>query len=361
MNKPLAEKEMTQIEITANQLFDELQEQFYKSWFRYHPEQGVAAGHEGSAEILRSYEENDIGALLALNQKLILALIEINAEELDEHRRVEYRLMLAAAEIEIRDQEDHDWRFLNPEKYLPVNAVYQLLIHPVEKVHRAVKRRLELFPEHLRGAKLILSQQPERVVPMWLESAIEQCATGSSFIRNLARHPLVVKRFSNPIRLQPLYDTAANALDDFALFLRKEIAPHATGNFACGADRFNRLLNSQHFLGVNHENLLKLGERLFEDTQKQLLKQTTLMKSDNVESLLKKIQKKHPDSQQLLDQYRKRMRDTYKWLSQSDLVTMPEVQSLKVQETPEFMRRWFHLPLMSRLLQTTRSNTAYIM
>ena len=338
MNRPLTEQETNQGENTANQLFDELQQQFYKSWFRFHPEEGIAAGHEDSAEVLRSYDEDDIGALLALNQKLVFALIEINTEELDESRRLEHRLMLGATEIEIRDHEEHDWRFINPNDYLPVNAIYQLLVHPVEKVHRAIKRRLELVPEHLRGAKLLLAQQPERIVPMWLETAIEQCITGSAFIRNLGRHPLIVKRFSNPSRLQPVYDAAANALDDFALFLEKEIAPHATGNFACGEDRFNRLLNSKHFLGVNQENLLKVGERLFEETQKELLKQTTLMKSDNVESLLKKIQKKHPKGPQLLDTYRKRMRDTYKWLSQSGLMTMPEVQSLKVQETPEFMR-----------------------
>lgn len=338
MNKPLPEKETKQTEKTANQLFDELQQQFYKSWFRFHPEEGIAAGNEGSAETLRSYDEDDIGALLALNQKLVFALIEINIEELDDARRLEHSLMLGAAEIEIRDQEEHDWRFINPNDYIPVNAVYQLLVHPVEKVHRAVKRRLELFPEHLRGAKLLLSQQPECVVPMWLETAIEQCVAGSSFVRKLGRHPLILKRFSNPSRLQPVYDTAANALDDFATFLEKEIAPHAAGKFACGEDRFNRLLNSKHFLGVNQETLLRYGERLFEDTQKLLLKQTTSMKSDNVESLLKNIQKKHPKSEQLLDRYRKRMRDTYKWLSQADLLTMPEVQSLKVQETPKFMR-----------------------
>lgn len=338
MNNLMAEQEADQNKLTANQLFDELQNQFYTSWFRFHPEEGVDAGNESSAENLRSYDEDDIGALLALNKKLVFALTEINTVELDEPRRLDYRLMLGAVEIEIRDQEGNDWRYINPNDYLPVKAVYQLLIHPVENVHRAIKRRLELFPEHLRGAKLLLSQQPERVVPMWLDSAIEQCATGSSFIRKLGRHPLILKRFSNPARLQPSYDAAANALDDFSLFLDKEIKPKAAGNFACGADRFNRLLNSKHFLGLKHEDLLRFGERLFEDTQKQILKQTTLMKSDNVKDLLKKIQKKHPKGQKLLDRYRKRMRDTYKWLSQSDLLTMPEVQSLKVQETPEFMR-----------------------
>jgi len=324
---------------SADQFFDELQEQFYRSWFRYHPEEGLDAGDESTVEMLRTYDEDDIGALLALDKKLVFALTEMNTEELGESRRLDHRLMMGAVEIEIRDQEDHDWRFRNPNAYIPVNAIYQLLIRPVDNVHRAIKRRLELFSEHLRGAKLQLSQYPERVVLMWLKSAVSQCESGSSFIRNLGRHPLILKRFDNPARLQPVYDEAANALEDFASFLQKEIAPQARGDFACGEERFNRLLNSKHFLGVKQEEVLRFGKRLFDKTQEQLLEQTRLMAGDeDVASLLKKIQKKHPKNTQLLDSYRKRIRDTFKWLNKSGLFTIPETQSLKVLETPDFMR-----------------------
>lgn len=324
---------------SANQLFDELQEQFYKSWFRYHPEEGLDVGDESAIEILRSYDEDDVAALLALNKKLMFALIEMDMEELDESRRLDYRLMMGAVEIEIRDQEEHDWRFRNPNIYVPINAIYQLLIHPVENVHRAIKRRLELFSEYLRGAKLHLSQQPENVAPVWLKSAIVQCESGSIFIRNLGRHPLILKRFDNPARLQSLYDEAANALEDFASFLQKEISPQAAGKFACGEEQFNRLLNSKHFLGIKQEELLRFGERLFEKTHEQLLEQTKQMGGgEDVASLLKKVQMRHPDNTQLLDSYRARMRDTFKWLKKSNLFTVPETQSLKVQETPDFMR-----------------------
>lgn len=324
---------------SANQLFDQLREQYYSSWFRFHPENGIAIGDASVSECFRSYSEDDIGALLALNKKLTFALAELDIEDLDETRRVDYRLMLGATEIEIRDQEEHDWRYRDPNYYVPVNAIYQLLIHPAGNVQRAIKRRLEVMPEHLRGAKLQLKQSPADVVPIWLDSAIKQCKIGVPFIRNLVRHPIIKKHFSNPARLQPLCDTAAKSLEEFSGFLENEIRPQAQGEFASGEERFNRLLNSKHFLGVNHEELLSLGERLFEETTQLLIEQTKMMTGkDDVAGLLQNIQKKHLPKEKLLEGYRKRMREAYKWLAKSDLLELPETQSLKIQETPSFMK-----------------------
>ena len=105
MSESTTEQEKEPVELDANQLFDELRDQFFKSWFRFHPEEGVDAGNESSAESLRSYDEDDIGALLVLNKKLFFALTEINTDELDASRRLDCSLMLGAAEIEIRELE----------------------------------------------------------------------------------------------------------------------------------------------------------------------------------------------------------------------------------------------------------------
>ena len=324
---------------TTKQLFEELQQVYFKSWFRFHPEDAVEAGVIDHASELRSYADDDLGALVALNQKLVSALEEMNFDDLDAATRVDYRILKGAAEIELHDLEEQDWRFRNPAYFVPLNAVYQLLVYPVNDVHHAIKHRLSLFPEYLRGAKVLLSQSAERVVPVWLESAVSQCESGATFIRNLSRYPLFTQKFTNPTRLQPLFDDAAHALEDYSKFLQTEIAPRAAGDFACGEFRFNRLLNEKHFLQASAEDVLALGEKIFKDTQQALLEQTKAMQgNEDIEALLQKIQKRHPKREHLIDTYRTRMKDAFKWWSGSGLVTLPEKQSLKVQETPEFMR-----------------------
>jgi uncharacterized protein (DUF885 family) len=321
------------------QLFKELQQQYFKAWFRFHPEDAVEVGVADHAGELRSYADDDLGALITLNRKLVSALEEMNFDDLGEAARIDYKILKGAAEIELHDLKEQDWRFRNPADFIPVNAVYQLLVYPVKDVHRAIKHRLQLFPEYLRGAKVLLSQSTEGVVPVWLESAVSQCESGAEFIRNLSRYPLITQKFTNPARLQPQFDDAAHALEDFSKFLQTEIAPHAAGDFACGELCFNRLLNEKHFLQTSTQKVLALGEKIFKETQQALLEQTKAMQGDeDVEALLQKIQKRHPKREHLLDTYRKRIRDASRWWSESGLVSIPEKQELKVQETPEFMR-----------------------
>jgi len=74
-----------------DQQFDDLCEQYYHSWFRFHPED----------DQLRSYEHDDIGALIALNQKMQSALEELNRSQLDTRRQIDYRLISGAISIEL--------------------------------------------------------------------------------------------------------------------------------------------------------------------------------------------------------------------------------------------------------------------
>jgi uncharacterized protein (DUF885 family) len=252
----------------SDRQFDLLCEQFYHSWFRYHPEQGVDVGVYDYADQLVSYEHDDVGALLVLDQKMLSALDELNITELSENRQLDFRIIKGAITIELHDLEENDWRYRNPIEYVPLNAIYQLLIHPGKDVQKAIKHRLEKVSEYLRGAKVMLASHPERVVPEWTSTAIEISRSGADFIRGLARHPLTTAKFTNPARLQPLFDEAAGALNDFSHYLETEVLPKAEGKFASGHNRFNLLLKEKHFLETDAEKILRFGERLVEETEK---------------------------------------------------------------------------------------------
>ncbi|MBE9559281.1 MAG: DUF885 domain-containing protein [Proteobacteria bacterium] len=323
----------------SDRQFDLLCEQFYHSWFRYHPEQGVDVGVYDYADQLTSYEHDDIGALLVLDQKMLSALDELNIAELSENRQLDFRIIKGAITIELHDLEENDWRYRNPIEYVPLNAIYQLLIHPGKDVQKAIKYRLEKIPEYLRGAKVMLASYPERVVPEWTATAIEISRSGADFIRGLARHPLTTAKFTNPARLQPLFDEAAGALSDFSNYLETEALPKAEGKFASGHYRFNRLLKEKHFFETDAEKILRFGERLVEETEKELLQQSEkICGEQDINKALDKVRAKHPDASQLLDSYRKKMQAAYAWLLKADIVTVPDKQSLKVQQTPKFMR-----------------------
>ena len=323
----------------SDKQFDQLCEQYYQSWFRYHPEAAVDVGIDAYAEILKSYEHDDIGALIVLNQKMQSAMDELSLAALSAARQVDFRVLSGAISVELHDLEENDWRFRNPLEYLPINAIYQLLIHPGDNVHKATKHRLQAIPEYLRGAKVMLSHYPERVVPEWTNTAIGIARAGAEFIHTLDRNPLFTSRFENPARLQPLFDEAAHAITDFASYLEYEVLPSAAGKFASGHHRFSRLLNEKHFLTTDAKKILDFGERLAKQTEQELLQFShTICGEENIKKALASVRAEHPSATQLLDSYRKRMQTAHAWLLKADIVTVPEQQSLNVQQTPKFLR-----------------------
>ena len=138
---------------SVNRAFDQLQQEFYHAWFRFHPEEAASVGLEEYAGLLRTYDDDDIGALTSLHQKMHSALDELDEDELDEDRYIDYQLMKSAVSVECHDLQELDWRYRNPLAYVPVQAVYQLLIHPVPAVQNAIRQRLQAIPEYLRGAR----------------------------------------------------------------------------------------------------------------------------------------------------------------------------------------------------------------
>lgn len=331
----------TSIEETGHvdRQFDALCEQYYRSWFRFHPEEAVDVGVYDFAHLLRSYDHDDYGALITLNQKMQSALVELNEGELDHARQIDYRLIRGAISIELHDLEENDWRFRDPLQYVPVHAIYQLLIHPGKNMQQAFRQRLEMIPDYLRGAKTLISDYPQRIVPQWASTAIETAASGASFIRDLEKHPLIRAKFTNPAKMQPLFDAACAALLDFSTFLENDILPSAEGKFAAGHYRFERLLNEKHFLSTDADTVLQYGERLVEQTQQALLQQSEKLCGErDISMALDTIRAQHPAAEDILESYRHKMKTAYEWLQQADIVTLPARQSLKVQATPDFLR-----------------------
>lgn len=316
-------------------VFSELVKTYYKSWFRYHPEQAVAVGESGYEMLLKPYSDDDIGALISLNESLLSSLQELGIEQLSENEKIDFNILYSAAANELHELLERDWRYLNPEAFLPLNAIHQLLTRPVKNFHQAFEQRLDAIPSYLRGAKLFLKQQPERIPVVWLQSAIDQAKAGVGFLLNLDHHAVVTNKYENPRYVSDVCEVASHALNDFSVFLEKECLPVANGNFACGRKTFDRLLREVHFLDINADQLYRFGERLFAKTQQQL---KDLLGEKTLDEMLLEIKSETVDESEILDAYRHSMAKALGFVQDKKLVSVPNAQHLSVVETPVFLK-----------------------
>jgi len=332
-------------EVSAEKAFNTLLEQYYSAWFRYHPERAVQVGVSGYEDQLKPYSNDDAGALVSLNEKMLSALEELDFSALSADHQIDYTIIHNAVVTELHELLENDWRYCRPQDYVPVEAIHQLLIRPVENLHQAFKHRMKQIPEYLRGARSYIDQCPEKIPLSWLKGASLQATSGARFFRDLTSHVTVVNEFQNPARLQPVCEQSAIALDEFSHYLN-EMQTTVSGDFACGKESFERLLKNSHCLDISADDLYSFGENLFNETTKQLEQLTKELTTDgNMEELLASIRQDLPgrdyvkgDTEVLLSAYRDRMKKTFEFVKEYQLVSIPKKQSLKIINTPEFLR-----------------------
>jgi uncharacterized protein (DUF885 family) len=320
--------------------FDRMVADYYHAWFRFHPEAAVEAGVGGFDGRLAPFCDDDVGALLTLNQELLGGIEEFDVDALDADRQLDCRLLYGAAVLEMDRLLHADWRRREPARYLPVNAIYQLTVRPVADFASALASRLVAIPEYLRGARRMISESPELVPPAWLASAVEEARTGAEYLRDLPRHPRVVNVSRRLQGLDGAIANAVEALQGYAEYLETDVARSAAGDFACGRDYFDSLLQYRHGLGVNADRLYRFGSDLFEQTRRNLVDSCReLAGNDDVEALTARIQADHPPAESLLDEYRTQMLAARHFLEHHDLVSVPQGQQLEVVDTPVFLRQ----------------------
>jgi uncharacterized protein (DUF885 family) len=322
---------------TAGSTLRELLRAYHQAWFRYHPDAAVDAGVEGYAHLLTPYDDEARGALVCLNDELLVALEELTESALDPDDGIDLALARGGARLENERLLDLDPRRADPERLLPVNAVYQLTIRPVADFAGALMARLSTIPAHLDGARHFLSPRAAHVPALWLRSAVASARHGVEFLRGLPACP----KFdgSAPAGLEAAIAAAEQALLRFADFLEKETASHAHGEVACGEQYFRHLLRERHFLDVSPDVLYAFGERLVDETRRELRDACReLTGSGDLSAALARLHAEHPSAERLLDVYRDSMRAARAFVAQHGLVTLPARECLDVVETPVFLR-----------------------
>lgn len=330
---------MTQ-EFVPNRIrFEEVMRSYYRVWFRFHPEAAVDAGVTGYAHLLTPYTEDERGALVCLNDELLVGLDELSRYGLSVDQQIDMDILYNAARLENEHLLDGETQRPDPSRYLPINAIHQLLLRPVADFSANLMARVSAVPMHLEGACTYLRSAASLIPELWVEIAAHSARAGAQFVLDLPQHPKVKADTQHLSGFERARREAAQALNEYADFLENEIAPLAKGDFACGKIYFEHLLRRRHFLDVSIDEVRALGVRLFEETRAALLEECrALGGGDDVAALTRRLNAKHPSQAKLLEVYRTQMQAAHAFVLKHDLVSVPLDTRLEVMETPVFLR-----------------------
>ena len=259
----------------------------------------------------------------------------------DADARIDHRVMIQVAKSALRGFEKFKSHLRNPGTYSDecMGGVFLLLI----KEFAPLEERLEKALGRLRAIPGVLAQgkdniRPQEVPPVWNEVALESSQQGLALFTVLI--PALAQQVPKlATDLNAASQSAAKAFEDYARFLKREVATEARGDFAAGKELFEEMLRENHMLDYSTEELLKVGWRLFEETDKAMAELAQRIdRQKTARELLEIAKADHPKPDELLDAYRREMARARQFVATRDIVTIPAGESLKIEPTPPFLR-----------------------
>ncbi len=260
-------------EITA--AFDSLLDEFYPVWFRYHPDLAISLGVTGFDSLLPATDDDDLAALGGWLENLIVALRELDEQALDDERRIDHCLLLEAAQLEYLELYTRDWRHLDPTRFLPVQEIFLLTLHPPCELKDTLLRLLQSVPSYLRHARIQLAHKPELISPQMADVALDEADNGISYLKSLGTSVWLRNKCGGE-EVRGACDAAVGAIQDYAETLREAVRPKAGGVLGCGETHFNRLLAHRHFIDLPLDSLRTYIQAMYRDTKRRLAAHQTL-------------------------------------------------------------------------------------
>lgn len=265
-----------------------------------------------------------------------------SSETLSSDQKMDRKILKSSLETEVKIEEETK-KLERKSSFYPEHALwgpYILMLRDFapQKLRMAnALARLEKIPIFMEQGKANL-KRGESIPKVWTETGIETTSSGKEFFDKVI--PIFAEKVPEiKKRILDATQKAKESFDSYETFLKEEILPRSDGDFAIGKKLFDYLLSSHHMLPYNSDQIYSIGEKLIEETQKEMEKVSKeIDPQKDWTDIVKEIKKTHPEKEKLLDFYKKEMEKARDFVKQKDLVTIPEGENLEVIETPIFER-----------------------
>ena len=135
-------------------------------------------------------------------------------------------------------------------------------------------------------------------------------------------------------------DEAVAALQGFERFLKVDLLPVSTGEFAIGREHYEFILKKRWYMTDNAAAILAKGQKAFADTEAQLTEVAGRMKPGaSWVDVYESLKDDHPPIDRIKGEYQAQMEAAQAFLNAHDIVTLPPGERVITIDTPPAMRR----------------------
>jgi hypothetical protein len=295
------------------------------------PKTAASAGdHRLDAE-LSDYSPDGVMARTAMLRDAGDALSQVDVDALPPAERIDHNLLSSMVEAQLFDLTELRTYSWNPLQHNPGGLLHALIARPFAPLAdrlEALAGRLRQIPDALATARTVLRDCPR----IHLETAAQQFAGAASLVRDEVPR-LLADEPAFTVRIQPLADKAAEALDEFGAWCE---ARPGERDPRLGRRLWEAKLWHALETELPASEVLRRAEVQLEAATEQLREVAAQMSKD-IKGALDAIADEHPDNDTIIGLAKESLEETTRFVSEHDLVTLIDDPCV-VQEMPEFAR-----------------------
>ena len=297
---------------------------FFALYYRTRPVNATFIGVHDYDHLLPDASEEGLARTAAAEEALLARLADLPDAPPGSPAALDRRL--AAGHLLIgRWERDsgHGWRG-NPCWYTgeAIFGPIALFLRPfaplAERVAAAIAR-LRAVPTLLDGGRANLHRAPAA----WIERAIDECDGALAFCRG-GIDLLCEEVGDDAPQLREAADRAAAAFASFQAWLRDDLAPAATADYACGADALDLLIREGHCLTQDAEAIECYAVAEFARLEDELVAGAATFGAASPAEALARLADEHPSADGYLRRFGEVWEASKAFALERELITWPD-------------------------------------
>ena len=327
--------------LNADETFNKLTEEMLKKFLDDNPDFATQLGlHDPYDYMLPNGSTTRFAGNIELEKEWLKRLEQtVKKDELNEDHKLDWevlRRLHESSKFFFNEQRTYE---LNPDAFDILGGIVFIMLTrdyaPLEKRMDAIAARLEKAPKYLE--EFHTRFEKTKPVKLWTEVAIESAQSIGGlfqFLLQVAKGQVSDKVYQ---RLSSAVQELEPALKKHSEWLNS-LLERTTDQWALGREKFEKLIKLRD-LGMNSDEILRLGEEYLEDTKaerKKLAQQAAPGKTE--EELKKKIESNAPKTfEEALKFTEQAMEEAKRFVQKNSLATVNDEDKLYVRETPAFI------------------------
>jgi uncharacterized protein (DUF885 family) len=328
-------------ESAPNRAFRAQVAQFVQAEMRLYPERATRLGDHRYDDRVDDMSARGIDAAIQLAKKWIALFGADDSKNLSPDNEADREWLIAHADSELLWTEQVRSYQREPETYLPtsgVNALIKRDFAPAAIRMRSVTARETAALKNLDAARSNL--QPSLTPKVFVDIALEQMPATIGFFNNDV--PIAFAKVPDGPDKQAFAKANTNlvaAIQDYAQWLKNDLMPKASGNYAIGAAAYRRMLNDSDMVDMPLDQLEQVGvkelARLRDEFQKTAAQ---LDPKHSPAEVMDSLTRVHPDANQVLPTVAAGLASIRAYVIAHHIATIPSDVLPMVRETPPYMR-----------------------